>query len=172
MKILQKMQAIADIGKSTKEMQSEINVSEVWHMWDMLNARYNILELTHIFHNFADSPDFKLVLTQGINLLNKQVKELEQLMIEYGVPMPPKPPEKSNHTSEVEVITDRFIFTQIYVGIQTFIPIHANAFIASTSPKVRETYKKLLIDQVDIYDKFYEYGNLNNWINPTPKYRP
>lgn len=165
------MQQIADIGKSTKEMQSEVNVSEVWHMWDMLNARYNILELTNIFHNFVDSPDFKLVVTQGINLLNKQVKELEKLMIEYGIPMPQKPPEKSNYTIEVEVITDRFIFTQIYVGIQTFIPIHANAFTQSTSPKIRETYKKLLMDQVDIYDKFYEYGNLNNWINPTPKYR-
>jgi spore coat protein CotF len=83
---------------------------------------------------------------------------LEALMIEYGVPMPPKPSEKFTYTNEVEVSTDKFIFTQIFVGIQTFIPIHASAFTQSTSPKIRETYKKLLLDQVNITISFMNTG--------------
>lgn len=55
-------------------MQQTINVSEVWHIWNMLNDRYHIIDTTQLFHNFVEDSDFKVVITLGLDELKKQTK--------------------------------------------------------------------------------------------------
>jgi len=92
-------------------------------------------------------------------------------MIKYGIPMPPKPPEASASTVKLEVLSDKHIFTQVLMGIQSFLPVHTRAFIQSTNPTIREQFKNFLIQELDMYDKLFEYGKMKSWINPTPKYK-
>lgn len=93
-------------------------------------------------------------------------------MLEYGIPLPKRPPADVNSPTGVEVATDRFIFERLFIGIQSFLPIHMSSFAQSTSPKIRELFKKSLYEEVEIYDKLYEYGKLKNWLDQAPLYRP
>jgi len=39
--IASRTKQIADIGKSIIDKQRDINVSDVWHMWDLLATHYD-----------------------------------------------------------------------------------------------------------------------------------
>lgn len=171
MKIMSSMQKINDLTKSTKDKQSLITVSEAWHLWGHLKDRYSVVYTTQILLNFAEDNDLKLVLKQGIKALQKQIIELENLSGEYGITLPRKPPAESNSTVPIEGIDDIYIFRRVFRGIQAFVPVHTEAFLTSTTTKVRQKFKQYLIEELDIYDKFVEYGKLKGFIFKPPAFR-
>jgi len=46
--MIEKIQHVSDIGKSTRDKQKDIFVSEVWHIWDILIERYSVINTTQI----------------------------------------------------------------------------------------------------------------------------
>lgn len=171
MKILSFVRSIAEFGKTTKEKQRNINVSEVFHLWNHLIQRYNVIYITNILENYAKDGDLKLVLKVGKVTLGKHVMLLENEMTTYGIPLPIRPPKQIQITAKLEEISDRYIFRRILRGIQSFLPTHTMAFIHSTSPKIREQFKTFMIQEMDLYDKFIEYGKVKGYeINP-PAYK-
>lgn len=56
MKLIENMQSMGD---SIKDRQTKISVSEVWHLWELVTARYDVIEATQILRNFASDTDFK-----------------------------------------------------------------------------------------------------------------
>ena len=171
MKLMASIQKIADIGKSTRDLQSEISVSEVFHIWDNLVSRYDVIETTQILYNFADDSDLKLILSQGLKFLKDEAALTEQEMIKYGIPLPKKPPASAHSAKDVEAVTDEYIFRRVYAGIQGALPLRMDAFARSTSAKIRDIFKMHLIKEMELYDKFIEYGKLKGWVNLPPKYR-
>lgn len=170
MKTLDIYQRIGEINKSTRDKQTEISVSEVWHLYNHLTMRYNVMETTNILRNFARSKDLITILDFGTKVLQSQIGILEKILKEYGIPLPIRPPFDSKSTTITEAITDRYIFRRIFRGIQSFIPYHAFAFIHSTSPKLREKFKTFLIAELDVYDKYIEYGKLKGFELVPPMY--
>lgn len=170
MKVLELYQRIGEINKSNRDKQAKISVSEVWHLYNHLTMRYNVLETTNILRNYARSKDLKELLDFGANVLQTQIKKLETIMKEYGVPLPIRPAYDSKSLVLVEAITERYIFRRIFRGIQSFIPYHSFAFIHSTSPKLREEFRTFLLAELDIYDKFIEYGKLRGFELVPPMY--
>lgn len=171
MKILGQIEKIADIGQSRKELQKEITTVEVWLIWDHLVSRYDIIETTQVLKNFARDTDLKVILGQGLEALNQQVQQLEDLASTYGIPIPKRPPATSDSTLNVEVITDEYVFRRVLTGIQNYIPTHAMAMIHTTSPKLREKFMTSLVKEINMYDKFFVYGQLKGWIIEPPAYR-
>ncbi len=171
MKILEQLEKIADIGNTKNELQREINVSEVTHLWNQLVSRYQIIETTKIFKNFVKSPDLNLILGRGIKILEQEITDLEKIVMVYGIPLPKRPPAGSDSPYKSEVITDEYIYTRILAGIGSFIPLASSAFLESTSPKLRELFKTYLIKEIDLYDKFFAYGQLKGLIMEPPAYR-
>lgn len=171
MKILAFMEKLADLTDSKEQLQKELNIFEGGHLWNLLVSRYDVVESTQILENFAQDPDLKIVIKAGLDTLNKQVVELENMVKEYGIPLPKRPPVASVSPLNVEVISDQFIFRTIFSGIQGFIPIHTMALIHTTSPKFRETFLDMLVNEVKIYDKLFIYGQLKGWILDPPAYR-
>ncbi|SFG07643.1 Protein of unknown function [Desulfotomaculum arcticum] len=171
MKILEQIEKISDIGKAQNTLQREINVVEVKHLWAQLVSRYQIIETTDLFNNFVVSPDLSLILNQGLKVLKSEVAELEKIMMTYGIPLPKRPPAGSDSSYKVEEINDEYIYTRILGGISVFIPIASSAFVESTSPKLRELFKTYLMKEIDLYDKFFSYGQLKGWILEPPAYR-
>jgi spore coat protein CotF len=171
LKTLDLLQRVKDIGKSTEEKQKEITVAEVWHLYKHLSMRYEVLETTQILKNYVKLLDFRVLINYGINNLQEQVSLIENFMNEYGIPLPERPPIDSKTETKIEIVTDRFIFRRIFRGIQSFIPDHANAYIQSTSPKLRELFKKILINEIYMYDKFVEYGKIRGFEYVPPMYR-
>jgi len=171
MKILALIEKLADVADSKEQLQKELNIFEGGHLWNLLVSRYDVVERTQTLENFAQDPDLKLVIKSGLKILKKQIANLENIIKQYGIPLPKRPPVASESVINVEVITDEFIFRSIFSGIQSFIPIHASALIHTTSPKFRETFLTMLINEVGIYDKLFIYGQLKGWILDPPAYR-
>lgn len=165
------VQKMADFTKSAEEKQKIITVSEVWHLNNHLQMRYDVLETTHILKNYTASQDLVFILEQGVKVLQNQVEMLEALMGEYQIPLPLRPAFDSNSTANIEIVTDRYIFRRVFKGIQSFIPIHATAFTQSTDPRIREIFKSFLYQEIELYDKFMEYGKIKGFDYVPPRYR-
>ncbi len=171
MDILNTITKISELGMLTKDKQRNINVSETFHLWNHLIQRYSVIHLTNILEQHARDEDLKLVLTAGRKTIDNHITILEKEMINYGIPLPMRPPKQVKTTSNMEVVTDRFIFRRILRGIQAFLPTHMMAFLHSTSPKIRELFMSFLIEEMKVYDKFMEYGKIKGYEISPPVYK-
>jgi len=171
LKTLKHLQQIAEFGKSTRDKQREINVSEVFHLWNHLVQRYNVIFITDTLKAFARDEDLVLILVLGKKTLGKNIKILEEEMLSYGIPLPIRPPKQTKTTVNLEQISDRYIFRRILRGIQSFLPTHTMAFVHSTSPKIRELFMSFLIEEMKLYDKFVEYGKIKGYEIKPPVYK-
>ena len=132
MDILKRINQAGELGMSAKEKQRSINVSEVFHLWSHLLQRYNVIHLTNILEQHARDDDLRLALNAGRKILGSHITRLEKEMMNFGIPLPVRPPKQIENTSNIEAVTDRFIFRRILRGIQSFLPTHMMAFIHST----------------------------------------
>ncbi|MBU7006799.1 DUF3231 family protein [Phosphitispora fastidiosa] len=171
MKIPSIYQQITDLTKSPEQKQQEINISEVWHLNSHLQMRYDVLETTNILKNCAQSPELRLILNSGIETLQNQIHKIEKIMGDYGIPFPARPPFDAKTIANVEMITDRYIFRRILRGIQDMIHVHAMAFTQSTMPVLREQFKIFLFQEIEIYDKLFQYGKIKEFLETPPHYK-
>jgi len=88
-KITEKFEELRDIFKSPQEAQTRINVAEVWHLWNLLQARYDVVETTDVLINFVEDTDLLLILNSGKKILQKQIDFLEIYIDKQGIPLPP-----------------------------------------------------------------------------------
>lgn len=171
MKVFKAMRKIIELPMSTRDKQRNINVSEVFHIWNHLTQRYNVIYITNVLESFSKDEDLKLILDVGRKTLQKHVNILEKEMIAYGIPLPIRPAKQTQTTTNLEEISDRYIFRRILRGIQSFLPTHTMALIHSTSPKIRELFMTFLIEEIKIYDKFLEYGKIKGYEIKPPSYK-
>jgi hypothetical protein len=170
MKILQKIQKIKESRMSTKDKQRSINVSEAFHLWNHLTQRYSVLHSTETLEPFARDGDLKIILTMGKNSLSKNISLLEKEVAMYGLPLPLRPPKRTNVSEIADPFTDRYIYRRILRGIQAFLPTHTMAFMHSTTPKIRDLFFNFMIEEMKIYDKYIEYGKLKGYVVIPPTY--
>lgn len=171
MKILRYVGKISELGKSTREKQKNLNVSEAFHLWNHLVQRYSVLHVTNTLGSFAKDEDFKLIIQIGQNTLNNHIDLLEKEMMKYGIQLPIRPPKQATDPADLELISDRHIFRRILRGIQGFLPVHAMALIHSTSPKIRDMFMTFMIEEIKLYDKFLEYGKIKEYVIKPPMYK-
>ncbi|MBM7622694.1 DUF3231 family protein [Sporohalobacter salinus] len=172
MKILKTIQELISKSKSSQELQNEISVNEVWYLWDVLTARYDVIRTTQLLKSFAKDKDLNLILEDGLKELTNDINRIENLMKKYGATMPNKKPiEDIPITKNVEKITDKYIFRRVFRGIQNFIPIEGKAFTGSGNAEIRSFFKDMLIKELKLYDRLYEYGKMKSWTIKPPKYR-
>lgn len=172
MEILKYIGKISEMNKSLSDKQRTINVSEVYHLWNHLMQRYNVIFITSLLNSFVKDNDLKLVLDSGNKTLTKHIKLLEKELLNYGIPLPLRPPKQPQETVDTELISDRQIYRRILRGIQAFLPVHTMAFIHSTSPKLRDLFMSFMGEEMKIYDEYLEYGKIKNYLIRPPIYRP
>ncbi|MBS4020961.1 MAG: hypothetical protein KGZ79_00870 [Dethiobacter sp.] len=171
MNIMEKLQKLAENSKSTTEKQSMINVNEVFFIWDIVVTKYDIMESVKISENFIKDKDLKFIAEQLVKGLETGIINMEKVMIDYGIPFPERPPVGSNVTAGIEDFSDRFIYTSLFEGIQSFFPILGSGFMNSTNPKVRKAIKDHLLLTIELQELIVDYGKLKGFINEPPIYR-
>ncbi|MHB1420963.1 MAG: DUF3231 family protein [Bacillota bacterium] len=172
MKILKYIGKISEMDKSLRDKQRTINVSEVYHLWNHLMQRYNVIYITNLLNSFVKDDDLKLVLNSGNKTLTNHTKLLEKELLNYGISLPLRPPKQTQETVNSKLISDRYIYRRILRGIQAFLPVHTMAFIHSTSPKLRDLFMSFMSEEMKIYDKYLEYGKIKHYLLRPPVYRP
>ncbi|MGC7871975.1 DUF3231 family protein [Desulfosporosinus sp. SYSU MS00001] len=172
MKILKYIKDISEMNEFLRDKQTTINVSEVYHLWNHLMQRYNVIYITNLLDSFVKDDDLKLVLNLGNRTLAKHTELLEKELLNYGITLPLRPPKQTQETVNTELISDRHIYRRILRGIQAFLPVHTMAFIHSTSPKIRDLFISFMEEEMKIYDKYLEYGKMKDYLAKPPVYRP
>lgn len=159
-------------GSADTAVKPTINILEASLLWDFMVARYKCIEETQIYHNYAHDPDLKAMFKFGIDFLEKQVNELEKQMNLYKMPMPNRPPKSVNHGENNQVLSDQFMFSQIFEGCQAFIDYLAkmSRSITSNDP-LRQAITKMLTDELFLFDKQVRFAKVKGWLNVPPIYK-
>jgi len=159
--------------QSPQGTQEKLNTGEAFHLWNHLSFRYDTVEVTQIYENYAHDLDFTILLSKGLkNTLEKQINILENEMDHFGLPLPERPPKSVRSFQKVEIMDDQVIYRRLLTGIQNMFDTHATSLKqTTTNDRLRSIYKKFLTQEIDIYNNFLKYGKLKGWLLPTPIYQ-
>ncbi len=149
-----------------------VGAGEIWELWQHLYYRYLHLNRTKIFLTHVSDLDFQAILTAGTNVLEKQIKHLEQLLIDYGISLPDKYPKNIPAPETKEAYDDERIFKSLLNSMKNAITVHGFALQEIMINKnLRNLFKNLLIDEIDLVDKLFRYGKVKGWAPLVPLYR-
>ncbi|MFZ7102709.1 MAG: DUF3231 family protein [Peptococcaceae bacterium] len=158
---------------SPHNQQDKLDSGEAFHLWDHLTSRYDTLETTQIFKNFAHDPDFKTVLLMGLaTILQKQIDLLEKEMNRYSLPLTDRPPKSTKPVTSTDILEDEWMYRQVFTGIQFMIDLHATALKQNTTnDRLRDIYENFLWDELDTLDDWVKYGKAKGWLRHAPMYK-
>lgn len=162
---------IGYLRKTPREKQSMITLGEAYSLWTTLEKRYDKLMTTQVLFEFVKDYDLKKIIGDGIEVLKAQITTLEKLMREFRVPMPNRPPEEANFVIDIDTVTDQYIYREIYNGMEDFMFKHISNFHRGHGSNLRETFRRFLNQEMDLYDAFYEYGKLKGYLHEPPSFR-
>lgn len=151
--------------------KAQLHTGEAYEIWTQTLARYDTLELAQYFENQIHDKDLKFIVKAGINnLIQKQIKTLENLADEYKVPLPTRPPKNPYLKSTTDQVRDEEIFRIILDGAQTAMDVHVKSIKIASSDKLRNIFRDFLNQELDSYETMFKYGKLKGWIKSPPDY--
>ena len=158
--------------KTAKPQSNEpLSLGSAYHIWDHLRQRYYQLELTMFFSGIAHDMDFKAGLSIAAKTLENQIKKLEQLALKYEIPATPRNPASMAVGIDPETIEDRFMYQQLFLGIDAMVDMHLRAIIEMTK---NDSLKKLFINffqqELDAQDAIIKFGKMKGWLVTPPVY--
>ena len=171
MKVMRLAAQISRIASRAPKKQTLISIGEAYSLWTSLVVRYDTMITTKTFLQFVKDRDLRFIVGKGIETLEYQTDKLEELLKEYGIPMPNRPPADCNVTVDSNTVTDQFIYREIHNGLSNMMFKHLSNYQRATSSSLRELFRKFLNQEMDLYDQFYEYGKLKSYLLETPSFR-
>jgi hypothetical protein len=163
---------IGEIGKKPEEKQVLISLGEAYSIWATLTARYDSMITTKTLLQFVKDKDLEIIIKRGLKVLENQVEVLEDLSKEYAIALPPRPPEDCTVTVDINTVTDQFVYREIYHGMANLMFKHLSNYQRAQSSTLREKFKVLLGEEMDLFDNFYEYGKAKTYLYEEPTFRP
>ena len=155
--------------KSSKT-DEEIAANEIYHLWEHLNYRYVHINQTKIYTSFISDNDFKIILNKGLNVLQNQTEQLEQLLLKHGVTLPTKFPNSIPYPQTKELLGDEYIFNMVLNGMQNAAFLHGSSIQEMiVDKKIRRYFKELLFAEIDMLDQLIKYGKTKGWLSSLPK---
>ena len=155
------------------DVKAGISVAEAANLWDHLTLGYDNIRTTEIYLGVTHDMDFKVILTIGLEKLNKQVELLEEKLQHYGITMPKRPSKVTLTLANAEVLSDDYMYRILVNGFQGAAIKHVQSFKECVyCDKTRNVFKTLFLEEIDVIDDFYKYGKLKGWLNPAPPYGP
>jgi len=153
----------------TKEEQNNLHHGEIFEIWAHLVSRYDVLKKTRIFANYAHDPDLKMLLDEGIKVLEQQIEKLEEIMTQNNIPLPDRPPAKANSESNDPLITDQMIYREVLNGMGQFLNTHIRTYRFMWNDDLRQTFIDFFVKELEVYDDWMKYGKMKGWINTPPE---
>lgn len=152
--------------------KEQLSTAEAGHLWELLNLRYDQLQLTRIFSNFVHDKDLEMILERGTKKLKDQIKTLEKQAADFELPLPEKPPASEQATIDPEIMEDKFVYRTILKGAQDAIDTHIRAVVETVrNDNLRDLFFKLYNKEVELYNDLIHYGKMKGWAYIAPKFR-
>jgi len=144
---------------------------EVGNLWDHLAFRYDNIYTTEVMRSHAHDADFILTLEMGLKLLEGQVEMLEKELQYFGIALPVRPGKATMTPGSTEIISDDHMYRTLLSGLQGAAILHIQPLKQCTfNDRIRGLFKKLLLDEIDLIDRYYKFGKLKGWLHPAPLY--
>ncbi len=155
-----------------KGQQEQLDVQEVFNIWNLLRARYYSMELVKFFTNFVHDREFSLVLSTLLKHYTKQASILEKEGKKFKIKVPERPPYDLNISVRIEAITDKFIFRSVYNGLIAQLFSLMTAYRTSTTNDgIRQIIAEDLKEHLNDFELLYKYGKLKGWQSDPPAYK-
>ena len=156
-------------GKSETAKPPVVDSGEAFLIWDFLVSRYDNIQLTQLFQNFAHDVELKMILKAGLTRLEKQSNKVEDEMNIVQIPLPNRPPKTLNTDAGSDVWSDEFIFKLVFTEMQSFLDQHVRTIRSMiTNDDLREMFIKFLQDEIDNFDNLCKFGKLKGWFSNPP----
>ena len=123
-----------------------------------------------ILLNFIKDENLEKEVRYILKRINRQIIELEKVMAEHAVSLALQPASEIKITENISSFTDRYIFIRIYQSLKRFLPVHIVAFQQSTTPRLREMFKTFLLEEMELFEKFQDFGRKSNLLPSQPEY--
>lgn len=154
------------------KVKEKVAINEVFLLFDHLIQRYSNIRQTRYYTEAAADTDLKALFALGINVLERQIKQLEDILLEYGITLPNPNPVHVNTLESKEGVDDRFLYNMVFRGMQDTMVLHGTAI---SEIVVNDSLRKFFIDlsmsELFMLDKMDKYGKLKGWSYVTPSYR-
>ena len=158
-------------GKAETAMLPMISIMEAALLWDLLVGRYKCIRETRIYHSWAHDLDWKSLLEVGIRILESQSRALEQQVQTYKLPLPDRPPLTDRLPENISEVHDRYVFSQVFEGCQSWIDCFARASRSMiTNDPLRHIIVDCLTTDLTMFDKLVKFAKLKGWLEPSPMY--
>ncbi|NLZ38331.1 MAG: DUF3231 family protein [Firmicutes bacterium] len=160
--------AYRNLPANTKE---KINCGEAGCLWDMLTYRYDTLHFTEVMTSVIHDTELKAILAAGIQMLKKQIEQIEKELIHFGIPLPKRPADITIALDNKDLWEDSHIYRMVLRGMQGAGTLHVRSFKNMFSNhRLRGFIVSLLKQEIEKIDDFIRYGKLKGWLHPVPKY--
>lgn len=154
------------------QADSGLHAGEAYILWTQLQARYDTLELVQFHADLANDLDFRALVHRGIkDVIQPQIKKLEETMRHYQITVPPPPPVDMNLPSNIESARDVAMFRIILSGSQTALTVHIKAINICINDSLRNMFMGFLVDDLKMYDNLVKYGKIKGWVHEPPAYK-
>lgn len=167
-----KLLNIISIYKKVKKTKERLDIQEAYNIYNLLRARYVSIQTVQLFKNFVHDIDWELILDQFIKHCSKQIDILEKLGEKFSIIMPVKPPFDIKFATNINNITDDYIYKKIYHDLiaELMSLIHA-VRSTSTNDNLRNIIIKDLMVHFEDFNTLYKFGKLKGWEETYPVYK-
>lgn len=150
-----------------------LNVSELSHLWDELNARrVSVINLETYLSNTNDPELIKLLKRGLFDITMPQMEKMEKILKKEGFTVPPRPPGRlaqgpPGQTGKVKLNEDE-ITGVLTVAFQAAIIAHARGFIASIRKDIRDLFEEFLSTEIEEYQKVMDLATARHTLDNPP----
>lgn len=152
----------------TKE-QPIVNIREAHNLWDILNAKYQIMEKMLIYQGFIHDMDLDAVFKLLRKPIERNIKILEKELETYAIPSPDRNRAAVQVQTKTDAVTDEYIAMDLFLYFQEHIENLLDAFYSCvTNDGVRKTIMEMTRRTISETDSLLRYLRTKGWLSKPP----
>lgn len=158
-------------GRKSKRQQQSVNVAEAFNLWDMLSAKYQMLEMAKVWQAAIHDQDFVLIVKDLEGKLTLATERLEQELQKFSIKGPERPRESVVAKVNTEIITDELIAAEFLARMQESVEMLLKSIKTSTTnDQIRALFSNMLTATIGFADMVIKYQKAKGWIGTPPPY--
>lgn len=163
---------LVSLYKKVKGTKERIDIQEAHNIYSLLRARYVSIQTVQLFKNFVHDLDWTIILEGFEKHFEKQIDVLEELSEKFHINMPSKPPLDVKFATNINAITDDYIYKKIHHDLiaEMVSLVHA-VRSSSTNDNLRDIIIQDLKIHFEDFDTLYKFGKLKGWEETYPVYK-
>lgn len=162
---------VFSIRKNVEQQQAELNVQEVYNLWDWDATEAWTIEQFRIWKNFVHDPDLKMLCDDYTEQTENKLSKVKGLLKQFKLQGAISPRKNVYIPANTDNIFDEHIAYWVLIYAQEKLDMMLRLLrTAVTNDPLRKLILKYIKDDVAMLDKIIKRIKLRGWINQAPLY--